>query len=424
MEIPVDSKYKDVSALIRYATILQIFKRSKNLSAYGEKVISLSNSLSFFALPHNIINSNSSTDVYKALKPQFKEKNQEKNVLSLNQADSHLIDSIGVSDIDKNKQTILDAYEHFYKNGNFEKLNRACYRFLKRLKDVNEYDMNDAVIRFMISSICLRDFSNCYNIIESVAKEYSLFDYNIYLFFLYLVEGDYDKASKSLLQIKNNISEDFFEYLKEEDLAFYFAFCLLYNFNTTSYKEVLSNNDLYVYKLYDKYPKFFNIVDSYYKCDYLIVNNEFNTKLKDKINKDPFLCGFCDKIEKNFKEKILKEIMSFTSEISFKTIADLLVIDKKKAVDMIVNLIQGNKINAIIDDINEIVIMKKPNEMNDLLNRSNETMIKNLDNLIKFSNENIKHKIQGKIEGKNITRKKIDRGEMEIRMFQIMQEGE
>lgn len=423
MEIQVDSKYQGIAALIRYATILLTHKSSKNLSVYGEKVVSLANSLNFYALPFSIINNNSSTEVYKAIKNHFKEGNQEKNVLSLNQADQHIIDSIGVSEIEKNKKQILDCFQHFYEKGNFEKLLRGCYRFLKKIKDVNEYDMNDAVLRYLIAAICLRDFSNFDNIVDTISQEYVLFDYNIYQFFLYLVAGKYNEASKKLLQIKNNISDDFFEYVKEEDLAFYFSFCLLYNFNIADYKEVLSNNDIYVYKLYDKYPKFFNIVDAYYKCDYLNVNNEFNKKLKDKINKDPFLCGNSDDIEKKFKEKILKEIMSFSSEISFKTIADLLVIEKNKASSMIESLIRNNQINAIIDDINEIVIMKQPNEMNELLNKSNATMKNNLDDLIKFSYNNIKHKIGGKIEGKGITRKRMDPREMNMMMDFMMDSG-
>ena len=340
-------------------------------------------------------------------------------MLSLNQSDSHFVDSIGVSEIDKNKELILESYTHFYNNGNFDKLNRACYRFLKRIKGVNEYDMNDTVIRYVVSCISLRDFSQCYNIIETLQEEYSYFDYNIYLFFLYLVEGDYDRASKKLLKIKTNISEDFYKYVTEEDLAFYFAFCLLYNFNITDYKEVLSNNDIYVYKLYDKYNKFFEIVDAYYKCDYLRVNNEFNKKLKERINKDPFLSGKSETIEKKFKEKILKEILTFSSEISYKTIADLLVISKSQAVDMIVSLIKAKKKDAIIDDIDEVVIMKEPNPMNDLLTKSNELMEKNLDDLIKFSYTNIKHKIAGKIEGKNITKKPLERG-YDMRMLEMM----
>ena len=419
MEITVDNKYQDVAALIRYATIVLTCQSSKNLNAYGQKVISLANQLKFYAYPLNLINTNNSGAIYKVLKNNFAEKNQEKNVLSLNQSDSHFVDSIGVSEIDKNKELILESYTHFYNNGNFDKLNRACYRFLKRIKGVNEYDMNDTVIRYVVSCISLRDFSQCYNIIETLQEEYSYFDYNIYLFFLYLVEGEYDKASKKLLKIKTNISEDFYKYVTEEDLAFYFAFCLLYNFNITDYKEVLSNNDIYVYKLYDKYNKFFEILDAYYKCDYLRVNNEFNKKLKERINKDPFLSGKSETIEKKFKEKILKEILTFSSEISYKTIADLLVISKSQAVDMIVSLIKAKKKDAIIDDIDEVVIMKEPNPMNDLLTKSNELMEKNLDDLIKFSYTNIKHKIAGKIEGKNITKKPLERG-YDMRMLEMM----
>ena len=419
MEITVDAKYQDVAALIRYATIVLTCQSSKNLNAYGQKVISLANQLKFYAYPLNLINTNNSGAIYKVLKNNFAEKNQEKNVLSLNQSDSHFVDSIGVSEIDKNKELILESYTHFYNNGNFDKLNRACYRFLKRIKGVNEYDMNDTVIRYVVSCISLRDFSQCYNIIETLQEEYSYFDYNIYLFFLYLVEGEYDRASKKLLKIKTNISDDFYKYVTEEDLAFYFAFCLLYNFNITDYKEVLSNNDIYVYKLYDKYNKFFEIVDAYYKCDYLRVNNEFNKKLKERINKDPFLSGKSETIEKKFKEKILKEILTFSSEISYKTIADLLVISKSQAVDMIVSLIKAKKKDAIIDDIDEVVIMKEPNPMNDLLTKSNELMEKNLDDLIKFSYTNIKHKIAGKIEGKNITKKPLERG-YDMRMLEMM----
>lgn len=421
MEIRVSDKYKGVPALIRYASILLNLSDTKKLSFYAEKVVTSANELNFVAYPHTIISSNNSQTVFQAIKPFFKEANKEKNVLNLNLADSHFVDSIGVSDIEKNKQLILDALNNFYKNGNFEKLNRACYRFLKRIKGVNEYDMNDAVIRYLVSSICTRDFTQCYNIIESLKEEYTLFDYNIYLFFLYLVEGRYNDASKELLKIKTNISEDFNEYVSEEDLAFYFAFCLLYNFNIKDYKEVLSNNDIYVYKLYDKYKKYFEIVDDYFRSDYLKVNNEFNKKLKDRIKSDPFLSGNANYIEQNFKEKILKEIMNFTSEISYQTISDLLVIDKRSAGEMVKSLIKSNKIDAVIDDIDEIVIMKKSNYVNDLLNESNKVMKKNLNELIKFSYSNIEHKIMPKVEGRNITKKSLERErDMDPRMIEMM----
>lgn len=419
MEIIVDNKYQDAPALIRYATIVQSMKKDKEMIPYAEKVISLSNKLEFYAYPHNLINATNNSNAIKHLKSFLKEQNMEKNVINLNQSDSHFIDSIGVSDIEKNTQRILDSYTNFYKKGNFDKLNRACYRFLKRLKGVNEYDMNDAVIRYIVSTICVRDFSQCYNILESLAQDYELFDFNIYLFFLYLCEGKYEEALKKLLKIKNNIYEEFLAYITEEDLAFYFAFCLLYSFNISDYKEVLSNNDIYVYKLYDKYRNFFEVVDAYYKCDYLKVNNEFNNNLCKKIAKDPFLSGNITNIELKFKEKILKEILSFSSEISYKTISDLLVVNKNQVSEMVFNLVNNDKENNyIIDDIDEVIIRKETNPMNELLEKSNKILENNLDELIKFSQKNIKHKISV-IEGRNITRRQIAH-EMDPREIAMM----
>ena len=425
MEIIVENKYQDIPALIRYASIVQSIKKEKDFAPYAEKLISLSNKLQFYAYPHVLVNATNNGLILKNFKSLFKEKNLEKNVINLNQADFHFIDSIGVSDIEKNTQRILDSYTNLYNKGNFDKLNRACYRFLKRLKDVNEYDMNDTVIRYVVSTICIRDFSNCYNILESLATDYVLFDFNIYLFFLYLCEGKYEEALKKLLKIKNNIYEEFLNYVKEEDLAFYFAFCLLYSFNISDYKEVLSNNDLYVYKLYDKYRNFFEVVDAYYKCDYLKVNNEFNNNLCKKISKDPFLSGNITTIELKFKEKILKEILSFSSEISYKKISDLLVVNKSQISEMVFRLVENDKENNyIIDDIDEIIIRKETNPMNELLEKSNKILEDNLDELIKFSQKNIKNKMTS-IEGKGLTRKTMNYGDFgdDPRMMMMMRAG-
>jgi hypothetical protein len=300
-----------------------------------------------------------------------------------------------VSDIDKNVQNIFNAYNNFFNCGNFDKLNRACYRFLKRIKDANEYDVNDMIIRYMVSCICMNDFGNCINIIENIGQNYFLFDYNIYAFFLYFVQGKFDEACQKILQIKNNVSEDIYKYINEKDLSFYFSLCLLYNFSSDYYKQVLSNNDTLVYKLYDKNNEFFKIVDDYYKCDYLKVNSEFNKILKEKINKDPFLSGFSDEIEKKLKKKILKEILTFSSEISLDTIAELLILKNKgDALTMVTELIKSEKIPAVIDDIEGIVLMKEKNPLNDMLEKSNKVMNEKLRELIRYSlNKNIRHKL-------------------------------
>ena len=413
MDIQIDKSYQKEALLIRYASLL--FNNDGNKNAFAEKLVKTANELKYFAYPLTLINTTSSPQISGALKPFLTADNSEKLVLEMNQEDSHFIDSIGVSDIENNISNIFNSYNNFYNCGNFDKLIRACYRFLKRIKGANEYDMNDTVIRYLTSCICMNDYSNCINIIENIGQNYVLFDYNIYIFLLYFTQGRYDEACETILKIKTNISENFFDTISEKDLAFYFSFCLLYNFKTENYKKVLSNNDTLVYKLYDKYNEYFKIIDDYFKCDYLRVNSVFNKLLKEKINKDAFLSGFSKEIERKFKKKILREILSFASEINAETIANLLLLrNKDEALDMVIDLIKEKKVNAIIDDIEGIVIIKDKNPINEILEKSNDIMKNNLKDLIKYSlSKNIKHKLSSKkfSQLENIDRKMIGMGD-------------
>ena len=396
MDIQIDKSYKKEALLIRYASLL--FNNDHNKNAFAERLVKTANELKFYAYPLTLINNLTDSSLSSVLKTNLTPNNSEKLVLEMNQEDSHFIDSIGVSDIDSNVEKIIEAYNNFYNCGNFDKLIRACYRFLKRIKGANEYDMNDTVIRYLTSCICMNDYSNCINIIDNIGQNYVLFDYNIYIFLLYFAQGRYDEACETILKIKTNISEIIFDTVSEKDLAFYFSFCLLYNFKIENYKKVLSNNDTLVYKLYDKYNEYFKIIDDYFKCDYLRVNSEFNKLLKEKINKDAFLSGFSREIERKFKKKILREILSFASEINAETIANLLLLKSKdEALDMVIDLIKEKKVNAIIDDIEGIVIIKDKNPINEILEKSNDIMKNNLKDLIKYSlSKNIKHKLSAK----------------------------
>ena len=387
MELKFNPEYKDEYLLLRYASVLHHCQTQKEtLEEVSQKLVSLANQLKFYAYPLILVNNTSNSKINSALQKNLTHDNSEKLVLEMNQIDSHYIDSIGVSDVDKEAQKILETFNNFYKNGNFDKLNRACYRFLKRIKDVNEYDINDAVIRYVVSCICLNDFNSSFNILQGISQNYCLFDYHIYMFFLYLVSGQFEKAYEEVNRIKQNISEDAFKLFNEEDLAFYLSLCLLLNFEVPNYKKVLSQNDTLVYLLYDKYPKLFEIVDDYYKCDYLKVNSTFEKKVKKRILTDPLLAGFYSEIQKNFKKKILKEILSFTSEIDYKSIKELLQIkDEDTVTKMIKELITNENFPVIIDDIDGVVLAKEKKSVDELLEKSRENVRKKIQELIRFS---------------------------------------
>ena len=140
--------------------------------------------------------------------------------------------------------------------------------------------------------------------------------------------------------------------------------------------------------------------------------------MRERINKDAFLSGFAQIIETNFKKKILKEILSFSSEISLDTIANLLLLKKKDdALDMVVDLIKKEKVPAIIDDIEGVVIVKEKNPVNEILEKSKEIMKNNLKDLINYSlNKNVRHRLSSKkySQMENIERKQLGDSDFEM----------
>jgi hypothetical protein len=394
MEFDIDPNYKDNALLIRYAAIF-LNNREKSESIVG-KLIEIVNQMKYFAYPNAFIYKEQDPFIIKCLKSCLTERNSEKEVLQFNQIDTHIIDGIGVTDVEKNKEKILEIYKNFFNSGNFDKVNRGCFKFLSKIIGANEDDININVIRYMISCICMNDYQNCFDIIETVGKNYSKYDYNIYNFILYLVKGDYDKACETIIKIKHNVNDEIYKYFTEKDLAFYFSFCLLFNFTTDNYKKIISDNELLIYRLYYKYHDYFLIVDNYYKCDYLNVNSFFNEKLFIQIKKDPFLSGYLEKIEKKLKKQILKEILVFSNKISLDFIAKILLLkEKDDALKLVNELIKEEKQNIIIDELRGIIMLKEKNRMNEILEKSNMLMKIKLTELVNYSiKKNIKYNIE------------------------------
>lgn len=378
-----DQGYKDEYLLMRYATAILHSKKPE--SSHISQMVKLANQMKLYAFPYVFYNYNSN-NIASVVKPHLTKENAEKVVIDMNQEDSHFIDSIGISDIDREAEKILKTLNNFYEKGNFEKLNRACFRFLKRIKGLNEYDIHDVVIRYMISTICMADYNSSNDVIYGISQNYEMFDYHIFLFILHLANGQFKNAYNEVNLIKQNICEDVFNLISEEDLAFYLCLCLLLNFEISNYKKVLSQNDTLVYLLYDKYPKIFEIVDDYFKCNYMKVNSDFEKIIKPKILSDPILNSYYDNIQSNFKKKILKEILSFTSEIDFKSIKELIQIDNEQILfHMLKDLILKEHFPIIIDDINKIVLADEKKPINELLIKSNEKIKNKIQELIKFS---------------------------------------
>jgi hypothetical protein len=246
-------------------------------------------------------------------------------------------------------------------------------------------------------------------------KNPHLYDYNIYIFLLNLIEGKYSDAVKNILTIKKNIPEVIFDKMfKEEEIALYMAIILLLNFNENLYKEVLTQNECLVYKLNELHPNIFELLNLYNNCEYEKILNIIEVLKKEKFSNDPIFCMISDSIDKNIKTNILKEILKISSAVEIKYLNGLLKMTKNEIENLIIDLIDNHQYNIIIDDINEIVYCKDTNEIDNTMQLCLKTSQKNLSKIFDFI---YKYTLEGKISKKNLGSENLEIENLDEKMM-------
>ena len=297
-------------------------------------------------------------------------------------------------DIQAKAKEIIENSLVYYNKSIYLKFNNCFSRYIKNIKDLNEYDMAEYVGKYFNSCLMCKNYLQCAEDIKIISKKYFLFDNNCYIFLLKFFAGDFNDAFNLILSVSSNISNELYNYLTEEDLAFYFSLCILINYNEEVYKEILVQNETAIYKLIEKYPKIFEILEIYSKCQFEKVCVLFDKTFREKIIKNKELVNYEKRINMLIKNNILKEILSLSSEIKLEDLAKTLKIDSiDKLIDMIIKLIDNQNFPVKIDDINKIVYYNKKNELDDALQK---TIITSKKNLAKIFNFTLKRTLKGK----------------------------
>ena len=297
-------------------------------------------------------------------------------------------------DIQAKAKEIIENSLVYYNKSIYLKFNNCFNRYIKNIKDLNEYDMAEYVGKYFNSCLMCKNYLQCAEDIKILSKKYFLYDNNCYVFLLKFFAGDFNDAFNLILSVSSNISTELYNYLTEEDLAFYFSLCILINYNEEVYKEILVQNETEIYKLIEKYPKIFEILEIYSKCQFEKVCVLFDKTFREKIIKNKELVNYEKRINMLIKNNILKEILSLSSEIKLEDLAKTLKIDSiDKLIDMIIKLIDNQNFPVKIDDINKIVYYNKKNELDDALQK---TLIASKKNLAKIFNFTLKRTLKGK----------------------------
>ena len=271
----------------------------------------------------------------------------------------------------------------YFNKGNFRSFNINFMRYIKQLIDPNEETLNELCIDYTITSLIRNNQIQFLEDLKNVSNVYKKYDYNVYLFIVLLAMGQFDGISRTILNIKQNISDRTFELIDEEDFSFYISLSLLIDFDLSHLQELLVDNESFAYDMNDNHPNDFNILKQYSKAQFEDVI-AYVDQIKDRLYSDPFLFRNADDIITKIKKNILKEILKSSSSVKLSYLNDLLKIGNQTKLEIwVFELIDKNKMNIIYDDIDKVIYMKKEDPLEEAVSNSILTSQKNEVNFLK-----------------------------------------
>ncbi len=378
--------------ILRLAISCQMGKKNeKNTKLYetGTLLSNKANEIKMYGVNNEILNY--CDEIYpqfaiEGIKKGLIKENSDDNVYRRNKDDVDFFKDLLSKDAqDKANEIMIKAKSLFYKGG-FNSFNQFFYRFIKNLKGIDENDFADIIIKHFICCVCLTQYKDFKNNLETIMKSPHSFDLKILLFLLNFFEEKFKDALYDVLKIPNNIPDFFFQKVfTEEEISLYMVITILLNFNETIYKKVLTENTILVYKLNDSHPEIFEILNLYDNCEYEKVLSEIEKWKKEKFEKDPCLYLISDKIEKQIKINILKDIINICSAVDIKYLMTLLKYENEIELQNIIINIEDNDSNEIaMDDISGIIYCKKKNKISDSMDKCLKASQKNLSKIFDF----------------------------------------
>lgn len=402
----MSTPYKNEYLAVRYALGMQNRKKEISIGAC-RNLIKVGNSIGWIALPNdisNIFDDQMTNAIHQSMEP----KNQ--NILQLNVNQDAFFSNVITKDIQIKSEGIRSNALVYYSAGQFSKFNTSFMRYVKVLTGVNENEMNDFVIKYFISSVIRKNYSQFVEDVKCVEKEYVLYDYNIFYFLVKLFTGDFTDISEYILRIKRNVSDETFKLISQEDLSFIFSVCLLLDWNPRVNREMLLKNESLIYAFNEDFPKHYEIIQTYQKCRFAKVVEIMEGFKETKFKSDLILGFLSDAIFDLLKKKILHEILLSTSIVEIKYFKDILKINDELLIEkMIFKCIEQNNLPLQIDDISKCVYYEEQDQMDAVVNKALSVSKNNLASLMNFT---LDKTLKGKIKGGKLNEKVLTPMEM------------
>jgi hypothetical protein len=258
----------------------------------------------------------------------------------------------------------------YFSYGNMTQYNSIFSRYIKNMRDLNDSEMHQFLIKYIISSLIKRNYEMAISDITNIRLNYIQYDVNIYIFLLKLISGHFSEAADLLLNINQNIYEDVWKIVNQNDLAMYFTLSLLVSFNRHILKEIQVLNQTLVYSFFEENPELHEILENYSKCRYDWITNQLE-QLQPRIISDPFLVNNTNKINYLVKNSILSNILKTTSCVPIDYICHVL---KEKDQNLIENWvlhgISEGRFKVKIDDIDRVIYSHEVGSLEKTVNKT------------------------------------------------------
>jgi hypothetical protein len=185
-----------------------------------------------------------------------------------------------------------------------------------------------------------------------------------------MINGNFNEAAETIMNVTQNVYDDAWNIVNEPDLAYYFTITLLICFKRQTLKEIQIMSQTLIYKFFEDYIQYLELLENYSKCRFDIISAEFE-KILEKIQYDPLLMNHYYRISNEVKVNILKDILKSSSCVSFEYLSKML---REKDLSKIENWIHNGIIEGYlkvkIDDIDKIVYAQEPKHVDQGINKA------------------------------------------------------
>lgn len=123
----------------------------------------------------------SDTVVSQNLSGVILEYNQNKPVLSTCEGSDNFFSKLSLKDLQAQSGKIREQATSYFNNGNFTQFNIVFTKFIKNLTELSNAEMNDFIIKYVISSTLKKNFENAITDINTLKPKYPQYDLNIYI---------------------------------------------------------------------------------------------------------------------------------------------------------------------------------------------------------------------------------------------------